>query len=72
MVQVERVHQARESKRVTRDDIISLIDDYITQTTDDNEDRLNTLESAISDVEDVCDNITNYVRELRSIVDGVV
>ena len=72
MVQVERVSTFKESKRIKREDIITLIDDYITQTTDDNEDRLNTLESAISDVEDVCDNITNYVRELRSIVDGVV
>ena len=72
MAQVERVSSLKESKRVTREDIITLIDDYITQTSNDNKDRLDTLESAIGDVEDVCDNLTNYVRELRSIVDGVI
>ena len=55
----------------TKDDIIHIIEDFIVDSSQDDRERIEVLEDKLSEVEDVAENLTKYVKELRNIFDSI-
>ena len=55
----------------TKEDIIHIIEDFIVDSSQDDRERIEVLEDKLGEVEDVANNLTKYVKELRHIFDSI-